>query len=413
MSFLEIFKEAIGVLKGNKLRTGLSILGIVIGISSVIILMTLGKSSQKSTLDRINALGSDVINIRPGGGNSNQFFGGGRRDGGGSSNIKTLKIKDVESILTDQRISNIHSTSYEYSANNSVTFQKNSVNVNVSGIGKNYFSIRNLKVTAGSEFSDIDLDSDSKKAIIGSGTSQSLFGDENPIGKLVRIGSSSFEIIGVLESKGNLGNLNLDEIVYIPYQTAQKILYGVDHLTTIFVKVKDSSKILETQNQLGFLLLEKHNFTKISDADFNITSSSNLVQTITDVTSTFTSLLAGIAAISLIVGGIGIMNIMIVTVNERTREIGIRKALGAKKREITWQFLIEATILTVIGGVVGIIFGILISYLITSYLGFEIVLSYDSILLSFSVASITGLLFGWYPAKIAAKMQPIDALRFE
>lgn len=410
MNFLEIIKESIGVLKGNKLRTGLSILGIVIGISSVIILMTLGNSSQKSTLDRIASLGSDVITIRPGGSSGNNFFGGGAR---GGSNIKTLVKEDAKAIKEDKRISNINTVTYEYSSNNSAIYEKNSVNVSVSGIAPDYLNIRNLKVQYGKEFTESDYESYEKVVIIGSATASSLFGNQDPIGKFIRIGSSSFKVIGVLESKGSMGPQNLDEIIYLPIETAQRILYGVNHLSAIYVKVNDASKIVETQNQIGFLILEKHNIYKVSDADFNVTSSSNLVQTITDVTSTFTSLLAGIAAISLIVGGIGIMNIMIVTVNERTREIGIRKALGAKKKEITLQFLVEATILTVIGGVIGILAGLLISLLITNFLSLPIVISYNSIVLSFGVASITGILFGWYPASVAAKMQPIDALRFE
>lgn len=411
MNFLEILKESIGVLKGNKLRTGLSILGIVIGISSVIILMTLGNSSQKSTLDRIASLGSDVITIRPGGSSGNSFFGGSA--GRTGSNIKTLVKEDAFAIKNDRRISNINSVTYEYSSNNSAIYEKNSVNVNVSGIAPEYLNIRNLKVEYGREFNENDYTNNEKVAIIGSSTATSLFGNQNPIGEFVRIGSSSFKVIGILESKGSMGSQNLDEIIYLPIETAQRILYGINHLTAIYVKVNESAKIVETQNQIGFLLLEKHNIEKVADADFNVTSSSNLVQTITDITSTFTSLLAGIAAISLIVGGIGIMNIMIVTVNERTREIGIRKALGAKKKEITLQFLIEATILTVIGGIIGILSGILISILITNFLNLPIVISYSSILLSFGVASVTGILFGWYPASVAAKMQPIDALRFE
>lgn len=330
MNFIEILTESIGVLKGNKLRTGLSILGIVIGISSVIILMTLGKSSQKSTLDRITSLGSDVITIRPGGGSGNQFFGGG--GGRGGSNIKTLIPSDALAISSDKRISNINSVTYEYSANNTAIYNKNSVSVNVSGIAPEYLKIRNLNIGFGDGFSIENYNQNDKVAILGSATSQTLFNDENPLGKFIRIGSSSFKVIGILESKGSMGPQNLDEIIYIPLPTAQKILYGVSHLTAIYIKVSDSSKIIETQNQLGYLLMEKHNIKKVSDSDFNVSSSSNLVQTITDVTSTFTSLLAGIAAISLVVGGIGIMNIMIVTVNERTREIGIRKALGAKKR---------------------------------------------------------------------------------
>lgn len=411
MNFFEIFEESIGVLQGNKLRTGLSILGIVIGISSVIILMTLGKSSQKSTLDRINSLGSDVITVRPGGGSGNQFFGGG--GGRGASSIKTLLVSDALAIKSDKRLSNIDSVTYEYAANNTAIFEKNSVNVSVSGIAPDYLKIRNLNIATGDGFSPENYSNNDKVVILGSATAQTLFVDQIPIGKFIRIGSSSYKVVGILESKGSMGPQNLDEIIYVPLETAQKILYGVSHLSSIYAKVVDSSKIVETQNQIGYLLLERHNIKKTSDADFSVSSSSNLVQTITDVTSTFTSLLAGIAAISLVVGGIGIMNIMIVTVNERTREIGIRKALGAKKREITLQFLLEATILTAIGGLIGVVLGIMISYGVTYYLNMQAVLSYDSVLLAFGVSSIIGILFGWYPARVASNMQPIDALRYE
>lgn len=413
MKFIDLFFESISVLKGNKLRTFLSILGIVIGISSVIVLINLGKASQQTTLSRISALGSDVINIRPGSSGGNQFFGVFRGGGGGSNNIKTLKESDALAIITDKRISNINLVAYEYSSNNNIIFEKNSANVSVTGISQNYFVVRNIKVSLGSNFEEADFQSNSKNIVIGPTTAQTLFGNENPLGKGIRIGSSTYTVIGITESKGSTGPQNLDDVVYIPLGTAQNILYGVNHLSAIYVKVNDTSKILDTQNQLGFLVLEKHNLKNVSDADFNITSASNLVQTITEVTSTFTSLLSGIAAISLIVGGIGIMNIMIVTVNERTREIGIRKAIGAKRKEITLQFLLEAVILTGVGGIIGILAGVGISIILTSFLNLNYVFSIEPVALAFFVSTVIGVIFGWYPANVASKLQPIEALRYE
>jgi putative ABC transport system permease protein len=404
MSFWEIFKEGLGVLSVNKLRTGLSILGIIIGISSVIILMTLGKASQKSTLDRISALGSDILTIRPGGRSGNPF-------GQGNRNVTTLKEADAESIKNDKRVSNIADVASEYSGNLQVIYNKVSSNVSVTGVSENYFDIRNIKITAGNVFSSQDLNS--KVAILGPATADTLFGTENPVGKNININGHNFMIVGITESKGSAGRLNLDEAVYIPLNTAQDQVFGVSNLSAIYVKVSNVGIMTQTQNQLGFLLLEKHRIAKITDADFNISSSQEILQTVTDVTSTFTSLLAGIAAISLVVGGIGIMNIMIVTVNERTREIGIRKALGAKRREITTQFLIEASILTIIGGLIGVLLGTLISILLSLYLNLPQLIDTTSIFLAVAVSSGIGVIFGWYPANQASKLQPIEALRYE
>lgn len=403
MSYLELFEESISVLKTNKMRTALSTLGIIIGIGSVITLVTLGQASQESIRTRIQSLGANLLTIRPGAQQQGFIFGG-------PSNSTTLKYDDALAIQNSKRVTTVETVAAEYSSRSQVSYDRNNSNVSVAGISGNYFKLRNIKVELGSEISGENDQTLLKVAVLGPTVVEDLFGENaNPLGKSINIEGQAFTVIGVTESKGG----NLDETIYIPLGTAQKALFGVTHVSTIYVGAKSEELMDAAKNQVGFLLLEQHRKSTPDDADFSITSQEDILETANEVTGTFTTLLAGIAAISLIVGGIGIMNIMLVTVTERTTEVGLRKALGAKRKTIIIQFLMESVILTIAGGIIGVTLGISASYFLTSRLSLPNVISWESVILAVGVSSIIGIIFGLYPAYKASKLQPIEALRYE
>jgi len=407
MELNELIFESLGTLTLNRVRTGLAMLGVVIGIGSVIALVSLGQASQKSIETQIKSLGSNLLTISPGA----QREGGVRGAPGG---MTTLTNEDAQAILESSQITTVSLVAPEYSDRSQVVAGRNNTNTQVVGVTPEYAQARNLAVSSGSFISDNHLEARSKVAILGPQTVTDLFGeDANPIGQTIRIEGQAFSIIGVTTSKGGTGFQNQDDQIFIPLTTAQKTLYGVDHLSSIAVTATSEETMEETRNEIGYLLLARHKLKDPTQADFSIFSQEDILGTATQVTSTFTTLLAGIAAISLIVGGIGIMNIMLVTVTERTREIGLRKALGAKKKIITYQFLIEAVIVTFVGGLVGTLLGIAVSFLLSRSMSLPFALSFPSILLAFGVSAGIGILFGWYPARKAANLEPIEALRYE
>ena len=409
MKLNEIFEESIAVLTTNKMRTLLSILGIVIGIGSVIALMTLGEASQSSVKQQIQSLGSNILTIRPGA----QQQGFVRTS---NSDNTSLKYTDAEEIKTSQRIDTVNDVAVDYTSRGQIIYDKNNMNVQIYGITDNYLSLRNIKLDYGENISLQDRDIYNKVIVLGAGVVEELFGtEENPIGKFVRISGASFKVIGVTTSKGStgFGGGSLDESVYVPLETAQKVMFGISHVSTIYVTAKNEEVMDAALNQIGFLLLERHGLATPEEADFSIQSQEDILETVSEITGTFTTLLTGIAAISLVVGGIGIMNIMLVTVTERTTEIGLRKALGAKRKTIVTQFLVEAIILTFTGGLIGILLGIGTSIIITKLMNLPATLSLSSIGLSVVMSSLVGIVFGWYPAQKASKLEPIVALRYE
>jgi len=402
----EIFEESITVLKTNKMRTGLSVLGIIIGIGSVIALMTLGQASQQSVKERIQSLGSNLLTISPGASESGFLRGG-------PDEAKTLTYEDALDIENSERITTIENVAASYSTRSQISSGENNMNVSVIGITSKYFNLRSIEVDYGSEINQNDIDNLLKVAVIGPGVVEEIFpNNPNPVGQNIRINGNSFTVVGITKSKGS-GMMGSDDSVFIPLTTAQKILFGVSHVSNIYVSAKNEELMDDAMNQLGFFLLELHGLKTPDEADFSISSQEDILETISEVTGTFTTLLTGIAAISLVVGGIGIMNIMLVTVTERTREIGIRKALGAKRKTITTQFLVESIVLTLSGGVLGVLLGIGVSIIITKSMSLPIVISIPSIALAVGVSCLIGIIFGWYPALRASKLQPIEALRYE
>ena len=407
MDYSEIFNEAINSLKLNKMRTGLAILGIVIGIGSVISLISLGQASQKSIENQIQSLGSNLLTVSPTG----QQTGGVR---GASGSATTLTLADAEAISSSPAITTINSVSPELTTMEQIVAGRNNTNTQIAGVTQTYATVRKVNIEVGSFISQADVSSLNKVAVLGPQVATDLFGENNdPLGQTIKIGKLSFRVIGVTESKGGSGFMNQDEIVYIPLSVMQKQMLGVNHINAISLEAKSSEVMTKAQNEVGFLLLSRHKLSDPTDADFSIFSQNDILNTASQATGTFTALLGGIAAISLLVGGIGIMNIMLVTVTERTCEIGLRKAIGAKRKDIITQFLVEAIVLTFAGGALGMILGILASYVLTKATSLPFTISPLSMLMALGVSGVIGVLFGWYPARKAAKLQPIEALRYE
>jgi putative ABC transport system permease protein len=392
----------------HKLRSFLTMLGIVIGVAAVISLMSIGRGATADILARIGSLGSNLITISPGG-----FTFGGVRSTGGSA---TLTMEDAAAI--QQQVPGIAGVAPSYSRSLQLIVGSNNTNASVVGTTANYKDIGNLNLTSGAFFTDFEYQRGSRVAVLGSEIKTTLFGDADPIGQEMRMGNIIVHVIGVLESKG-AGFSSPDNSVYIPLTAMQQAFaqprtaQGGKVVSSISVQVKDETQASNITDQITSLLRTRHQLAANADNDFNVMSMEELSQTITAATGTMTLLLGAIAAISLLVGGIGVMNIMLVSVLERTREIGIRKALGARERDIWTQFLIEAAFLTLSGGIIGIILGWVASYTISRFSGMTTLVTPDIIVLAVSVSVGIGLFFGFYPAWNASRLNPIEALRSE
>jgi len=404
--FFELLKESFNTLRLNKMRTSLAVLGIVIGIGSVIALISIGQSSQAAVASKITSLGSNLITVSPGAQSSGRVRTATAR--------KTLTLADATA-LKAAGLSAVSAVSPEYSGRLQVVAGASNTNTTVYGVTSTYSGVHNLKINGGRFITESDYNSNSHVVVLGPTVIETLYGSSsyNPIGEIIRINGLNFTVIGVTVAKGSSGMSDSDDAVYVPLSTAMKQLFGVNYLSSIAVEAASSDVMIQAQNQIGYFLLARHKLTDTSKADFTIRSQEDLLSTASSVAGTFTSLLSGVAAISLIVGGIGIMNIMLVTVTERTREIGLRKALGAKKKTIITQFLTESVILTFSGGILGIIIGVLTSYVYSRINSSTFAISPYSVLLAFTVSVVIGIIFGWYPAKRASNLQPIEALRYE
>ena len=407
LDFRELLSTASEALTRNKTRTALAALGIMIGIGAVIALISLGQSSQKSVANQIQSLGSNLVTISPGFTRT-----GAVRGAAGSSS--TLTNADATAIATSTTISGINLVSPELSSRGQIIAGRNNENTQIIGSTATYPSVHAVAVTTGSFLSVADNTQSSRVAVIGPTTATNLFGDATSgVGQSIRINKVTFQVIGITKSKGGTGFQNPDDIVYIPLSVAQKEVFGRTSLSSIAIQVKDKTNITNAENQIGYLLLTRHNISSPSAADFTVISQQDIISTASQVTGTLSALLAGIAGISLLVGGIGIMNIMLVTVIERTREIGLRKALGARRQTITSQFIAESIILTFLGGFIGIALGFIISYVASKFLSLPFVISWYAVLLAVGVSAAIGILFGWYPARKASLLTPIEALRYE
>ncbi len=396
-------------LSTHKLRSFLTILGVVIGVASVITLMSIGQGTQESILSNIEGMGTDLVTIRPGA----RTFGGvsGAAQG-------TLTMEDAQAITT--QVSNVSSVAPSYSSSLQVVVGSNNMNSSVTGVTPEYWEVQGIEIGSGTFFYEGEYKRGSKVAVIGSNVAEDLFGTTNPIGQRMRMGSIIVTVIGILESEdGGFMGMSSDDAIYIPLTAMQQAVaqprtaQGEQVVSSIALSVADKEQADQTTDDITVLLRDRHRLGPGVDDDFNIMSTQEITEMMTSTTNTLTLLLGAIAAIALLVGGIGVMNIMLVSVLERTREIGIRKALGARETDIWGQFLVEAALLTFAGGIIGVIFGWGISALINALGIMATVVTANVVVLAVCVAIGIGLFFGFYPAWNASRLNPIEALRSE
>jgi putative ABC transport system permease protein len=405
---IDLLGETFSAVTANKTRSSLTMLGIVIGIASVISMVAIGAGSQASIESNIQSLGSNLLTVQPG---ASRTVGSTVSSGRG--NAKTLTNDDAAALTSLQGVKTV---SPEATANQQIVAGGNNTNASIIGSQPVYSEVHNVQIDAGSWFSAGQVSDYAKVAVIGPTIAKDLFGTvaaSSIVGQTVNIGSIPFTVVGVTVSKGGSGFNNSDNAVYIPLTTAQQFLTGSAYLGSIAVEASSQSVMTQVENEINAALLQRHHISDPNSADFSVTNQADIVSTISSVSSTFTNLLAAIAAISLVVGGIGIMNMMLTTVTERTREIGLRKAIGAQRSDITLQFLAEAMSLTIFGGIIGIAFGWITCWVMTHFFSVSTQMSSSSILLAFGVSAGIGVLFGYYPAVRASKLNPIEALRYE
>ena len=406
MNTINLLKIAIRALANNKLRGFLTMLGIIIGVASVFTMLAIGQGSKKSIQAEISEMGSNMIMIHPGG----DMVGGVRQD---ASSMETLKLKDYEDIINETRY--VAAVSASVNSSGQAIYGSNNAPTTVYGISPDYMEIRRYKVEEGEMFTEKDVTTAAKVCVIGKTIVDNLFTNgENPVGKIIRFQKIPFRVIGVLESKGyNTMGMDQDDLILAPYTTVQKRLLAITHLQEIVCSALQEQYTDQAMDEISEILRRNHKLKQGDDDDFTIRSQQELSNMLTNTTDMLTVLLAAVAGISLLVGGIGIMNIMYVSVTERTREIGLRMCIGAKGIDILAQFLIESILISVTGGMIGVLLGVGSALLVNQVAHFPIYIQPWSVILSFAVCTVTGVFFGWYPAKKAADLDPIEAIRYE
>ena len=406
MNGTNLFKIALRALANNKLRAFLTMLGIIIGVASVITMLAIGQGSKRSIQTQIAEMGSNMIMIHPGG----DMRGGVRRD---ASEMQTLKLENYEKLREETNY--LSGISPNVSSSGQLVNGNNNYPSSVSGVGLDYLKIRQLDVENGEMFTEADIQSSAKVCIIGKTIADNLFPDgSDPVGKVIRFNKIPFRVVGVLKAKGyNSMGMDQDDIVLAPYTTVMKRLLAVTYLQGIYASALSEDMTDYAIEEITSILRREHKLKDSDDNDFTIRSQQELSTMLNSTTDLMTTLLACIAGISLVVGGIGIMNIMYVSVTERTREIGLRMSVGARGIDILSQFLIEAILISITGGIIGVIIGCGASWIVKSVAHWPIFIHPWSVFLSFAVCTVTGVFFGWYPAKKAADLDPIEAIRYE
>ena len=406
MNTTNLLKIALRALANNKLRGFLTMLGIIIGVASVITMLAIGQGSKRSIQAQISEMGSNMIMIQPGA----DMRGGVRQD---ASAMETLKVQDYEDIVNETRY--VSATSPSVNSSGQAIYGANNAPTTVYGISPDYMEIRRYEVEDGDMFSDQDVQTAAKVCVIGKTVVDNLFpGGENPVGRVIRFQKLPFRVVGVLKSKGyNSMGMDQDDLILAPYTTIQKKILAITHLQGITCSALKEEYTDQAIDEISEILRRNHRLRETDDDDFTIRSMQELSTMLTSTTDIMTTLLAAVAGISLLVGGIGIMNIMYVSVTERTREIGLRMSIGAKGMDILAQFLIESILISVTGGLIGVLFGVGAALIVNVVAHFPIYIQPWSVLLSFVVCTVTGVFFGWYPAKKAAQLDPIEAIRYE
>lgn len=406
MNFANLFRIALKALGNNKFRGFLTMLGIIIGVGSVITMLAIGQGSKKSIQAEISEMGSNMIMIHPG----EDMRGGVRLS---ADDMQTLKVKDFEDIR--QECGHISLASPSVNSSGQAVYGANNTPTSAYGVNEEFLDIRGYKVQDGDIFSEQDIKTAAKVCLVGKTVIDQLFTNgENPVGKVIRFGSIPFRIVGVLESKGyNSMGMDQDNLIITPYTTVMKRILAITYLQEIVCSALSEEYTDKAIKEVSSVLRRNHKLKESDDDDFNIRSQQELSSMMTSTSDMMSTLLAAVAGISLLVGGIGIMNIMYVSVTERTKEIGLRMSIGAKGRDILAQFLIEATLISITGGLLGVILGVAASYIVKAVLSYPILIQPWSIVVSFLVCTVIGIFFGWYPARKASNLDPIEAIRYE
>jgi putative ABC transport system permease protein len=403
MNLVMSVRVALRAVSVNALRAILTALGVIIGVAAVVATVSIGTGAQQSVAAQVQALGTNLLTIFPG--QAGQF---GVTVG---SQVQTLKYEDGLAIKAD--VGAVEDVAAEYGRAAQVVSGNQNTYTQVLGETPNFPEVRNWPAIAGTFLTDDDLKQRARVAVIGQTVAKTLFGDGDPIGQLIKINRTTFSVVGVMDAKGTNGFQDRDDVVFVPLTTAQKRLFGVEYVRTLYVKVRHSAEMDAAQRAIDALLRGRHHVPEGQDGDYTIRNQADILSTFQNVTKTITLMLGSVAAVSLIVGGIGIMNIMLVSVTERTREIGLRKAVGATRGNILAQFLVESVVLSALGGVIGILLGSGASRLVSTAFGWNTIVTPVSVAMAFGFAAAVGIFFGIYPARRAAGMDPIAALRYE